>query len=511
MKNNAYIDKRSIMQVLGCIKNNPNLLTRTDKYTFNEEDFAEDFYILLFGIFQNLKAQGLKKIDLLDIDNYLSTRPGAKKLYTEKKGAEYIADISEISDGAKFDYYYQRLKKMTLLRMYEEYGVDIKWLYDPNTLDITLKQEQEDWLDSVNRQAIVDTIEERFDEIKSRYLSSENEDKLEAGHSIFELIEDLKTTPEVGAPMFGPLINTITKGARLKKFYLRSAPTGVGKTRMMIADACNLACSEIYDIYEQKWVPNGASQPTLYITTEQELDEIQTMMLAFLSGVNEEHIIEGRYLAGEEERVLHAAQLIIDSPLWIEEMPDFSLNDVENRIRSHVLDGDVKYVFFDYIHTSLKIMEEITRRTGGIRLREDQILYMLAIRLKDIANEQGVFVLSSTQLNASWEESTNGNQNLLRGAKAIADKVDFGAIVLPVTQDDFKSLAPLLETGSIAQPTIVYHIYKNRRSRFSEVKLWCSADLGTCRVTPLFLTDNMYKIITIEDYNIIVEDEFEVK
>ena len=511
MKSNAYIDKRSIMQVLGCLKNNPNLLTRTDKYDFNEEDFAEDFYTLIFGILQNLKAQGLKKIDLLDIDNYLSTRPGAKKLYVDNKGAEYISEISEISDLSKFDYYYQRLKKMTLLRMYVEYGVDIKWLYDPHTLDINSKQQQEDWLDSVNRQTIVDTVDKRFDEIKSRYLSSVNEDKLEAGHSIFELIEDLKTTPEVGAPMFGPLINTVTKGARLKKFYLRSAPTGVGKTRMMIADACNLACSEIYDIYAQEWVPNGASQPTLYITTEQELDEIQTMMLAFLSGVDEEHIIEGRYLSGEEARVRRAAEIITKSPMWVEEMPDFSLDDVENRIRSHVIDGDVKYVFFDYIHTSLKIMEEITRRTGGIRLREDQILYMLAIRLKDIANEQGVFVLSSTQLNASWEDSANGNQNLLRGAKSIADKVDFGAIVLPVTTDDLKSMAPLLETGAIAQPTLVYHIYKNRRSRYAEVKLWCTADLSTCRVTPLFLTDNMYKVIPIEDYNIIVEDEFEVK
>ena len=151
MKSNAYIDKRSIMQVLGCLKNNPNLLTRTDKYEFNEDDFAEDFYILIFGILQNLKAQGLKKIDLLDIDNYLSTRPGAKKLYEANRGAEYVSEIPKISDISKFDYYYQRLKKMTLLRMYVKNGVDISWLYDPNTLDIQLKQKQEDWLDSVVR------------------------------------------------------------------------------------------------------------------------------------------------------------------------------------------------------------------------------------------------------------------------------------------------------------------------------------------------------------------------
>ena len=168
-----------------------------------------------------------------------------------------------------------------------------------------------------------------------------------------------------------------------------------------------------------------------------------------------------------------------------------------------------KYV--DYIHTSLKIMEEITRKTGGIRLREDQILFMLAIRLKDLANELSLFVMSSTQLNGNWEEAKDANQNLLRGSKAISDKIDWGAIVLPVTADDLKALNPLLSSGAIVQPNLVYHIYKNRRGRYTDVKLWCSADLGICRVTPIFLTDNSFKVIQLENYKIVVEDEFEVK
>ena len=49
--------------------------------------------------------------------------------------------------------------------------------------------------------------------------------------------------------------------------------------------------------------------------------------------------------------------------------------------------------------TSLKILEEISRRAGGVKIREDNILFMMSRRLKDIANEYGVFVLSGTQLN----------------------------------------------------------------------------------------------------------------
>ena len=44
----------------------------------------------------------------------------------------------------------------------------------------------------------------------------------------------------------------------------------------------------------------------MFITTEQEVDEIQTMMLAFLSDVNENHIIYNSYETGELERVLYS-------------------------------------------------------------------------------------------------------------------------------------------------------------------------------------------------------------
>ena len=210
------------------------------------------------------------------------------------------------------------------------------------------------------------------------------------------MLDSLKEHPEIGSPLYGPLVNTVTRGARLKKFYLRSAPSGIGKTRSMIADACNLGCNKIYD-ETFGWIKNGICEPVLYITTEQEISEIQTMMLAFLSNVNEEHILNTKlYVGDEEERVLEAGKIIASSPIYIRELPDFSLMDVENEIKKGIRDHEVKYVFHDYIHTSLKILEEITRRSGGVKLREDNILFMLSTKLKDICNQYGVFIMSAT-------------------------------------------------------------------------------------------------------------------
>ena len=131
---------------------------------------------------------------------------------------------------------------------------------------------------------------------------------------------------------------------------------------------------------------------------------------------------------------------------------------------------------------------------------------MLAIKLKDLCNELGIFLISSTQLNGEWEDANSGNQNLLRGSKAIADKIDVGMITLPVTKDDLECLQTIIQNGAPV-PNLVHHIYKNRRGKYKSVKLWCVGDLGICRVDPVFLTDNSYNLIPIEDIKIIVEDE----
>jgi len=163
----------------------------------------------------------------------------------------------------------------------------------------------------------------------------------------------------------------------------------------MIADACYIACNRLYDDVFG-WIKNGTCESTLFIATEQDLQEVQTMMLAFIANVNEEHIMNGRYEGDERERVYEAAKIIKNSPLYVELLPDFSLQDIENKIKKNIRDHDVKYVFHDYVHTSLKILEEITRRSGGIRLREDNVLFMLSARLKDLCNKYGIFIMSAT-------------------------------------------------------------------------------------------------------------------
>ena len=509
--NSKYYDVSACMQVIGDVFINPSLLDLEEKYKFHEEDFVQEFHRILFGSIYNLHQLGAKQISIEDIEKYLEQRPKKYATYKVNKGSEYLENIKDMCQLAAFDYYYNRMKKMTLLRMYNKnVGMDLSWLYDPdNILDAKKKEAQETWFDNTPINEIANTINDKIDEIKAKYIDNSEDGVIQAGDGALALLERLKTNPEIGYPLYGRLVNAVHRGARLKKFYLRSAATGVGKTRSMIADACAVACNRIYNLETRQWEDNGTREPTQFITTEQEEDEIQTMMIAFLSGVNEDHILENTYTEGEWERVSEAAAILSKSPLYIKKLPDFSLQDIENTIKFGIRQYDVRYVFMDYIHSSMKILSEISSKAGVKGLREDNILFMLSVRIKDLCNQYGVFVMSATQLNADYVSAQQYDQNLLRGAKAIADKIDCGMIMLQTSQDDRESLKNIVNSMGIEMPDIKISVYKNRRGRYKDILLWCKSNRGICRIDPIFVTNYNYELMDIEDLKIHVTPKIE--
>lgn len=278
-------------------------------------------------------------------------------------------------------------------------------------------------------------------------------------------------------------------------------------TRAMIADACTVACSELYNLKTATWEPNGTKEPVIYISTEQQLDEIQTMMLAFIADVNEDHILYNKYIDDELARVKYAAKVLAESNLQIKRLPDFSLQDIENMIRFSVREFGTKYIFHDYLHSSMKILAEVSGKAQVKGLREDNVLFMIAVRLKDLAVEHGVFIETATQLNAEYRSAQIYDQNLLRGAKSIADKIDLGEIMLDVSNEDRESLRPLIQQNGLEVPDTKISIYKNRRGRYKDVLVWCVSNKATCKITPIFVTDYQYTLIDVPALRINIQEE----
>ena len=221
------------------------------------------------------------------------------------------------------------------MRSYVESGMDITPILNPFSTNPKKLEEQVEKFNKSSMGEIMDFFDNRMIFVKEKFSHADENQGIHASDDIKKLYESLKLEPEVGLGLHGGLLNSVVRGARTKKFYLRSGSSGSGKTRMAVADACSLGVGVYYSIFEKKWISMNEPQGTLFITTELEVQEIQTMALAFVSGVDEDHILNGKCSIEEEQRINIAIKLIEKSRLDIVPLTNFDLIDVENKIRQY--------------------------------------------------------------------------------------------------------------------------------------------------------------------------------
>lgn len=89
-------------------------------------------------------------------------------------------------------------------------------------------------------------------------------------------------------------------------------------------------------------------------------------------------------------------------------------------------------------------------------------------------------------------------------------KIDLGAIILKTSQEDKEALREVIARNGYDEPDIKISIYKNRRGQYKDVLLWCKANLGTCKIIPMFITDYQYKLMNVPDLKINVDPKIQV-
>ena len=418
-------DTNASLYVLSCLMHKP-LLLQDERYVFEKTDFYKPLQQLVFGAIFNMAQNGVEKITTQDIDLYLKQYDAQYEYYKINKGYEFINQCFQTAEGSdekQFDYYYNRLKKFSMLRDLEAMGIDTKIFYDTDK-DALNRDAEDDKLNKMSLSAIGDKIREELAIVENKHIGKDNGTSQTARQGMRELVKELQTQPEVGLPLDGTYINNATRGARSGKLYTYSAPSGTGKTRYMVGNACAISMPYI-DRNTHKVVMRGDGagdyQRVLYVTTEQKADEIQTMILAYVSGINEKNIVLGNYTPDELD-IMRQALDIIDrygDNLLIECIPDPSITLVKARLRKYIIQDNIDYIFYDYIFSSPGLLSEFK----DIAVREDVALMMLSNSIKEIAMEHNVFIQSATQLNDGWSKREIGprDQNCIRGSKAIAD------------------------------------------------------------------------------------------
>ena len=503
----ALDDKNATMQVIGSLMKSPLLLV-DNNYILTKRDFETPLARNIFIAIHNLVlVNKLEVLTTVDIDNYFQQIEGSYENFKAQNGLQYLNDCIQISNLNNFNYYYNRVKKMSALRALKADGFDIKKIYNEEEFDLVKEKKQQERLDNMTVEEIFETFTKSLTDLQYDYVCKDDSEEGLIVDGIDKLFESLQENPEIGIPLQGKIYNTIVRGARQKKYYLISGSSGTGKTRQMVGHACTIAFPERYDIENKKWVVTGKGHKILFFATEMEKEETQTMILAHISGVNEDKILNNNYETPEEKQRVYDAIKVMnyykDNFIFVR-IGDPSIGQMKTLIKKEVLKYDIKYVFYDYIFSSPGLLTEYK----SLNLREDVILTLLSTALKDLANELNIFVMSGTQLNGNWQEFKGlRNQNLIRGSKGIVDKIDVGGISLPVTQEEHQVIDLLARKLGKDIPTQVQDIYKVRRGKYNRVRIWSKVDLGTCRTEDLFLTDGDGNEIPIVPNEYLFKDE----
>lgn len=503
------LDKQIVMQIFGCIMQQPSLLSEVENYSLIPSDFESSFEKYIFMSLANLHREGAESISIVDIDSYLAEKPHIHEIFNKYNGIEYLQDAIEIADIENFNYYYNKLKKYNAIKDLQGLGFDTNSIYPDKDMLSDEDYKKREQFDNLTIADIFGKIKADISDAEAKYGCSAAK-TVKASDNIRELIERLQTSPEVGAPCQGDIFNTITRGARKGKFYLLSALSGGSKTRTMVGNGCYIAYPIRYDSRLQQWVNTGSCEKVLYVGTEQVYEEIQTMILAYLTDINEEIILNGEYTEQQQELINKAIQIMdaYSDNFIISQLPEPNLAQVKTHLRKYCLREGCEYVFYDYIFATPSLLNEFR----DLAIRQDVALRMLSTLLKDLAVELDVFIMSATQITGTVEfkQGYIRNYMLLRDSKSIPDKADFAAIKAKVLPEELNLLEEVCKEIGV-YPNQVTDVYKMRRGRYVDVRIWSLADLGTLRSRDLFITDanmNIVQDFTVKS-TVIEYDELE--
>lgn len=439
----------------------------------------------------------------------------------EIKNQGWVTDLCESAILTEsFEYVFADFKRQSLVEKLVKYGFKPETFYanpDDNLDDKVLKPE----FAGLGAPDILDSVKAGLTLVGGEFSRKGTSDVQSAFDNLENLLNETSETPECGPPIQGDIFSSIIGGAITSRLYIRSASSGMGKTRASVGDACFLAFPLRYDWTTKQWIEDGRSEKVCLIITEQSMEEVQMMMLAYLSGVNESLIKRGTWSERQKDVVYQALKVVkaFKDNLTIIRVPNPSIALLDSVIREQVILKKIKYVFYDYVFVSPSLLGEFR----GQNLRNDEILLMFSDALKKLAVDLDIFIMTSTQVNAKADDNKDvRNEATLAGSRAIINKADFGCVMARPTKEELVAIAgrckiyeeevwnekyPLVPFN---MPNCVTDVYKNRGGADTQIRIWSYLDLGTMKRQDYFALDSRneeVKLAICPDYTIPFDEE----
>ena len=372
-------------------------------------DFYRPAHRVVFEVMSDL-ADRNEPLDVITISEALS----ARALLDKAGGNAYLAELVDGSAGAANVYAYAGIvqEQATLRRLIGVAGEISEAAFLPEG------RSSAEVLDYAEQQ-VFEISEGRLKESVPRHV----------GHLADTVADTLDRLAKYGSTVTGVAsgfndLDEITAGFQRSDLVIVAARPSMGKTALLV----NMAEHAVLAAADEVAAEDGrVGDAVLIFSMEQPADQLVMRMLSSLGRIDQTRMRTGKLHEDDWHRFASARTQIKDTPLYIDDTPALTPNDLRARARRVAREaGGLKMLMVDYLQL-MRPSGKHDNRTGEIS--------EISRSLKAIAKEFRCPLVACSQLNRSLESRTDKRPYMsdLRESGAIEQDAD---VILFIYRDE---------------------------------------------------------------------------
>lgn len=351
------------------------------------EDFYKDAHRKIFNAMIDLDRDN-KPIDLLTLFDHLKSNGNLLEEVGESSYLTYLTELVPTTENV--DYYAKLVKEKSIVRNLVMAATDIAHRGNDENVDL------DEFIDRAEH-TILDISQNKIKPsfYDSRYLANKALELIEELHAKKELITGISTGFEK--------LDYMTSGLQAADLVIVAARPGLGKTSIALNIAAHAALEH--------------GKAIGIFSLEMTKEQLMLRMLSNKSKVNYSSIRSG-YIKDEDlEKLVHAADELGQSKIYIDDTPAISVLEIRAKARRQQRDKGLDLIIVDYL--------QLMRGSRRVESREREIAEISG-SLKALAKELSVPVIAISQLSRQTETRSDRRPQLadLRESGAIEQDAD---------------------------------------------------------------------------------------
>lgn len=361
------------------------------------QDFYKNGHQVIYRTIKELQGRTLP-VDLITVNNLLQSNGELQAA----GGHEYLAEIvGRTISSANIEVYAKIVKEKSLLR---------KMIHASS--EVLEKAYSEDFI-TVDH--FLDEAEEKFYKLGEQKNSQGLEGPLDLVRQSMTKIEELfKMKAEItGVPTGLTYLDKMTSGLHGGELIIIAARPSMGKTAFSLNIAQHMAIK--------------LKKTVAYFSLEMSQQAVMMRVLAAEARINMKDLRSGKLPDTAWPKLIHAAGLVSESKLYVDETSGLSPLELRSRCRRLKAQHGLDCIVIDYLQL-MKLKEKVESREREVS--------EISRTLKAIAKELDVPVIALAQLNRGVEGRTEKRPMLsdLRESGSIEQDAD---VIMMLYRDDY--------------------------------------------------------------------------